>query len=68
MGLTAEAQRRLASLLSGSGGAVLSDLLNDELEKTKTALVKAPLDNVQRLQGEAAAYTKLLSKINQGRE
>ena len=68
MALSVDAQRRLSSLLAGHGGAVLEEWLNDELEQTKTALCTAPIDNVQQLQGRAAAYNLLLSKITKGRE
>jgi hypothetical protein len=68
MALSEEAQRRFGNLVMGASGAVLTEWLNDELEKTKTALVSAPIEHVQRLQGQAAAYTSLLSKIKQGRE
>jgi len=68
MSLSVDAQRRLDSLLAGHGGAVLSDWLTDELEQVKGALCVAPLERLQRLQGEAAAYTKLLSKLTKGRE
>lgn len=68
MALKPDAQRRLDSLLAGPGGAALSDWLTEMLEETKTALVSAPIDNVQRLQGKAAAYTQLLKDINKGRE
>jgi hypothetical protein len=68
MALSAEAQRRLTSLYTGSTGAVLQEWLSDELEKVKTGLISAPIDRVQQLQGQAAAYTQLLSKITKGRE
>jgi hypothetical protein len=68
MALNADVQRRLTSLVAGNGGAVLQDWLSDELEQIKTALVSAPIERVQQLQGKAAAYTLLLSKITKGRE
>jgi len=68
MALSVDTQRRLSSLLAGHGGAVLDEWLNEELDKTKMALCTAPIDNVQQLQGRAAAYTYLLSKITKGRE
>lgn len=68
MALSTDMERRLTSLLTGNGGAVLCDWLNDELAQVKTALVSAPIERVQQLQGKAAAYTFLLSKITKGRE
>ena len=68
MALGQDIQRRLTSLLAGAGGAVLQEWLSDELDKIKVALISAPIERVQQLQGQAAAYTSLLSKITKGRE
>lgn len=66
--LAEETQRRVAALCKGSNGAVLHEWITDLLMQTKDALVSVPVDKVQKLQGEAAAYVKLLHQITKGRE
>jgi hypothetical protein len=66
--MTPEAQRRIESLRASTVGAVLSEYLQHKLDETKTALIAAPLDNVQKLQGKAAAYSELYTYFSKGRE
>ena len=66
--LSVEMQRRVDALCKGSSGAVLHEWVSDLLSQTKDNLVSATIEKVPKLQGQAAAYTQLLSQITKGRE
>ena len=52
------AQARIDGLRDSSNARVLVEYLQGEVDKVKTALVEAPLDKIQGLQGEARALLR----------
>jgi hypothetical protein len=61
--MSPEAQLRFNNLRASSAGAVFAEFLQAQLEDVKTQLVSAGIEHVQRLQGEAACLTKLITKL-----